>query len=161
VAKATVPETPDRPYSVQVASLVVEQNARALEKRLEKLGYHPTIDQRTARITRHRVSAGEFRDRDEADQLARRLSADGFSPKLVAGEHGQFAVEVGISFQQDDAIDLARRLQQKDYVPKIVTQTAPTPVYAVRVGAYAKKSEALQEVKVLKRNGFTPLVVRR
>ena len=161
VAKAIVPETQDRPYSVQVASLVVKQNAIALKARLEKLGYGTTIQKVIARITRHRVSAGEFRDRDEADQLARRLRADGFSPKLVAGEHGQFAVEVGISFQQNDAIDLAHRLQQKDYVPKIVTQTAPTPVYAVRVGAYAKKSEALQDVKALKRKGFAPIIVRR
>ncbi|MFQ5960998.1 MAG: SPOR domain-containing protein [Candidatus Methylomirabilales bacterium] len=162
IAKTTVPEVePKRPYSVQVASLVVKRNAGALQKRLEKLGYRATVRKKTARITRHRVYAGEFRDREEADQVARRLSADGFSPRLVAGEQGKFAVEVGGSFNQNDAIDLARRLQQKNYTSQIVTKTAPTPVYVVRVGAYEKKSEALLEVKTLKQKGFAPFVVRR
>ncbi len=162
IAKTTAPEVePKRPYTVQVASLVVKRNADTLQKRLEKLGYRTTVRKRTARITRHRVSAGEFRDREEADQVTRRLSADGFSPRLVAGEQGTFAVEVGWSFNENDAIDLGRRLQQKDYTSRIVTKTAPTPVYVVHVGAYEKKSEAIREVKVLKQKGFSPFVVRR
>ncbi len=161
-ATAPAPEPPRaRPYSVQVASLVLKRNAHALQLRLAKLGYQPTIHQRTARITRYRVTAGEFPDRAEADRTAHRLSAEGFAPKLVAGAHGKFAVEVGWSFNQNEAIDLARRLQQKHYTTQIVTKTAPTPVYAVRVGPYATKSEARQAVKALKRKGFAPVIVRR
>ena len=162
IVKTTVPEVePKRPYSVQIASLVVKRNADALQKRLEKLGYRATVRKRTAPISRHRVYAGEFRDREEADQVARRLSADGFSPRLVEGEQGKFAVEVGWSFNQNDAIDLARQLQQKNYTSQIVTKRAPTPVYVVHVGAYEKKSEAVREVKALKQKGFSPFVVRR
>lgn len=161
VAKTTVPAVePARPFSIQVASLVVKRNALALRKRLEKLGYRPTIRKVTVRLTRHRVYAGEFHDREEADQVARRLRTDGFSPKLVAGKQGQFAVEVGSFFIQNDAIDVARRLQLKNYPSKIVAQTAPTPVYAVRVEAYEKPSEAREDLKALKRKGFTLIIVR-
>ncbi|MFQ5575024.1 MAG: SPOR domain-containing protein, partial [Terriglobia bacterium] len=161
VAKTTAPAAePARPFSIQVASLVVKRNALALKKRLEKLGYRPTIQKVIVRLTRHRVYAGEFQDREEADQIARRLSTDGFTPKLVAGKQGQFAGEVGSSFIQNDAIDLARRLQQKDYPSKIVAETGLTPVYAVRVGAYEKTSEARQDLKALKRKGLTPIIVR-
>jgi cell division septation protein DedD len=161
-AKPTVPEVRERGrFSVQVASLVVKRNALSLKKRLEKLGYDPIIQKIKARITRHRVTAGEFRDREAADQTARSLGADGFSSRLVEGEHGQFAVEVGWSFNQNDAIDLARRLQKKDYSSKIVSKTAPTPVHVVRVGAYQDKAEARQVVKALKQKGFSPFVVVR
>jgi cell division protein FtsN len=141
--------------------LVVKRNALVLQQRLATLGYQPTIHKRTARITRHRVLAGEFPDRAAADQTAHRLSAEGFTPTLVAGEHGQFAVEVGGAFTQNAAIDLARRLQQKHYSSKIVTTTAPTPVYAVRVGPYETTSEARQVVQALKGEGFNSLIVRR
>lgn len=160
--RAAVPPVPvvARPYSVQVASLVVERNATALRNRLEKLGYAATIARVSARITRHHVYAGEFHERDEADRAARRLSADGFSPKLVEGARGQFAVEVGWAFKQNDAIDLARRLQQKHYTSRIVPKTTLTRVYAVRVGAFTHPSETVPVLKALKRNGFAPVVVR-
>ncbi len=161
-AKPTVPEVRERGrFSVQVASLVVKRNALSLKKRLEKLGYDPIIQKIKARITRHRVTAGEFRAREAADQTARSLGADGFSSRLVEGEHGQFAVEVGWFFNQNDAIDLARRLQKKNYTSKIVSKTALTPVYAVRVGAYEKRSEAFPAIKALKRKGLAPILVSR
>ncbi len=162
VAKATVPEGEEEGrFSVQVASLVAKRNATSLKKRLEKLGYDPIIQKTTVRITRHRVYAGEFRDREAANQTAQSLSAEGFSPRLVEGEHGQFAVEAGRFFNQNAAIDLARRLQKKDYSSKIVSKTAPTPVHVVRVGAYQDKAEARQVVKALKQKGFSPFVVVR
>ena len=159
-AKPTVPEVRERGrFSVQVASLVVKRNALSLKKRLERLGYDPIIQKIKVRITRHRVTAGEFRDREAADQTARSLGADGFSSRLVEGEHGQFAVEVGWFFNQNDAIDLARHLQKKNYTSKIVSKTALTPVYAVRVGAYEKRSEAFPAIKALKRKGLAPILV--
>ncbi len=89
----------------------------------------------------------------------RQASGDPWRSRLVEGEHGQFAVEVGWFFNQNDAIDLARRLQKKNYTSKIVSKTARTPVYAVRVGAYEKRSEAFPAIKALKRKGFAPVLV--
>ncbi len=128
--------------AIQVASLVVKPNVLAFKKRLEKLGYRPTIRKVTVRLTRHQVYAGEFQGREETDQIARRLSTDGFNPKLIVEKRGQFSVEVGPFFIQNDVIDLARRLQLQNYASKIIAQTDPTPVYAVRVGACEKPSEA-------------------
>lgn len=151
----------EKRYTLQVASLVVERNALALKKRLEELGYTPVIRTVTAPITRHRVFGGEFDSREEAERTARRLKGDGFPSKLVKIAGGTFRLEVGSFFHLDQAIDLAHNLQQKNYTPKIDSTTAPTPVHAVRVGDYENRSEALAVLGALKRQGFTPLIVRR
>ncbi len=161
VVKTPAPvREPSRPYRVQVASLVFKRNALSLKKRLEKLGYRPTIKKMTASIARHRVYAGAFNNGGEAESTTRRLSTDGFSPRRVQNEWGMSVVEVGWSLHQNDAIDLARRLQQKDYTSKIISKPTPTPVYVVRVGPYKKKSEALRVLKALRQKGLAPLIVR-
>lgn len=161
VAKTTVPvREPSRPYRVQVASLVFKRNALSLKRRLEKLGYRPTIKKMTASIARHRVYTGAFSSRGEAESTTRRLSTDGFSPRRVQNEWGMSVVEVGWSLNQNDAIDLAHRLQQKDYTSRIISKPTPTPVYVVRVGPYEKKSEALRVLKALRQKGLAPLIVR-
>jgi cell division septation protein DedD len=159
LAKATEPKGEAR-YSVQVASLVVEQNALALKERLKKLGYSPVVQKATARITRHRVTGGEFNTREEAEQAARRLNVDGF-PSNVVEENGKFRPEIGSFVRLDDAIDLARNLEKKNYTAKIVSQPASTPVHQVWVGEYADRAEALKALEALKKQGFTPLIVKR
>ncbi len=165
VSKATPPMTGrkvtnGRSYTVQVAALVAQPNAQSLTKRLEKLGYRPRIQTTTARITRHRVYAGEFESQEEAQQAARRLNVDGFSSNLVEVEGGKFVLEVGSFFKIDEAIDLARDLQNKNYISRIDSTAIPTQVHVVRVGAYENHSEALQTLDALKKQGFSPLIVR-
>ncbi len=148
-------------FVVQVASLVVKQNALNLEKRLGELGYTPVIDETTAPISRHRVYVGEFSSREEAEQVARRLNVDGFPSNLVEGEDGMFRPEVGSSYNLNKVIDLARTLQQKKYSPKIVSTGVPTSVYQVRVGGFDSRAQAVTAVEALKKQGFTPIIVRK
>ncbi len=148
-------------YSIQVASLVLQRNALSLKERLEKLGYNPIIRTTTARITRHRVFAGEYSSREEAEQTARRMNVDGVPSNLVEGESGKFRLEVGSFFQLNKAIDLAHDLQKKTYTPKIVSEAASTPIHQVRVGEYENRAEALKVIAVLKGKGFAPLIVKR
>jgi len=148
-------------YSIQVATLVLEKNAISLRERLEKLGYSPEVRKTTARITRHRVTSGEFTSREEAEQAARRLQADGFPSNVVEGEDGKFRPEVGSFFRQDDALDLARILEKKNHAVKVVSQPASTPVYQIWVGEYEDQAEALKMLGTLERQGLTPVLVRR
>jgi tetratricopeptide (TPR) repeat protein len=148
-------------YSIQVATLVLEKNAVSLKERLEKLGYSPEVRKTTARITRHRVTSGEFASREEAEQAARRLQADGFPSNVVEGEDGKFRLEVGSFFRQDDALDLARNLEKKNHAAKVVSQPASTPVYQIWVGEYEDQAEALKMLGTLERQGLTPVLVRR
>lgn len=158
--KETEPEAKTgKRYAVQVAALVVEQNALALKARLERLGYRPIIRTITAPITHHRVYGGEFTSREEADQMARRLNGDGFSPNLVEAEGGKFRLAVGSFFRVDDAIDLARDLQKKNYTPKILSRAVPTPLHVVQVGEFSHPSEAEEVLQALKRQGLSPLIV--
>lgn len=161
MARATEPAVkPEMQYSVQVASLVVERNAISLKQQLEKLGYSPTIEKTTAPITRHRVYAGEFSSRDEAEEIARKLGVDGFPSNMVETGQTRFALEVGWSFHLNEALDLARNLQKHNYTSKIVSKVSPTPVHVVRVGEYENRSEAARASENLKTKGFAPLVVR-
>jgi cell division septation protein DedD len=162
VAKATEPkEKGEARYSVQVASLVVEQNARSLQERLKKLGYSAVVQKTTARLTRHRVYSGDFNSREEAEQAARQLNVDGFPSTVVQGENGKFRLEVGSPLRLDDAIDLARNLERKNHTAKIVSQPASTPVHQVWVGEYGDRAEALKTLEALKKQGFTPVIVKR
>lgn len=151
---------PEKWYSIQVASLVIERNALSLKKRLEKLGYSPTIEKTTAPIKRHRVYAGEFSSRDAAEQTARRLSVDGFPSNMVETGQRKFALEVGWSFSLNEALDLAHGLHKKNYASKIVSNASPTPVHVVRVGNYKDRSDAVRASETLKAKGFAPLIVR-
>ena len=160
LAKATEPKGEAR-YSVQVASLVVEQNARSLQERLKTLGYSAVMQKTTARLTRHRVYSGDFNSREEAEQAERRLNVDGFPSKVVQGENGKFRLEVGSPLRLDDAIDLARNLERKNHTAKIVSQPASTPVHQVWVGEYGDRAEALKTLEALKKQGFTPVIVKR
>jgi cell division septation protein DedD len=148
-------------YTVQVAALVVERNALSLKERLEKLGYSPVIHVTTARITRHRVYAGEFVGREEAERTMRRLNVDGFPSKLVEGEGGKVFVQVGSFLKIDEAIDLARELQQKNHTSKIVSGPVPTRIHAVRVGAYESRSEAVGTLDALRSHGFAPVILKQ
>lgn len=150
-----------RPFTLQVASLVIRENALALEKRLGDLGYTPVVRAKTAPISQHRVYGGEFNSRQEAERTARRLNVDGFPSKLVEGEDGKFRLEIGSYYVLNKAIDLAHALQEKRYTPKIHSQTVPSPVYQVQVGGYDSRVEAAKALEALKKQGFTPIVVRR
>lgn len=162
VAKVAKPEvTREKPYALQVASLVVEGNVLSLKKRLEALGYRPDVRKVNARITRHRVYGAEFGSREEAEETARRLNVDGVPSTLVEVEGEKFGVEVGSSFQLNQAIDLARSLQQRNYTPKIVSEALSTTVHQIRVGAYENRAEAQKALEALKKQGLAPLIVRR
>ncbi len=162
MAKVTEPEIKrEKRYTLQVASLGVERNALTLKKQLEGLGYNPVIRMTTVPITRHRVYAGEFSSREEAEKTARSLNVDGFPSNLVEIEGGKFRLEVGSSFHLNEAIDLARSLRKKNYTSKIDSETAPTPVHQVRIGEYENRAEAQKAVEALKKEGFTPLMVRQ
>jgi len=161
---AEAPATPapaEGTFRLQVASLVVKQNALALEKRLGDLGYTPVVQTGTAPISRHRVYGGEFRSRQEAEGMARRLNVDGFPSNVVQGEDGMFRLEIGSYFNLNQAIDVAHSLQEKRYTAKIHSQVVSTPVYQVQVGEYASRAEAVKALEALKKEGFTPIVVTR
>ena len=148
-------------FTVQVASLVINQNALALKKQLEELGYTPVVHMTTAPISQHRVYVGDFSSHEETERMARRLNVDGFPSNLVHGGDGKFRLQVGSYYNLNRAIDLAHTLQEKKYTPKIDSKAVPTPVHQVRVGEYESRAEALKALEGLKKQGFAPIIVKR
>lgn len=157
---ATQPKvTSEGRYSIEVASLVLEENARSLKQRLEKLGYAPDVRKTTSRITHHQVYVGEFSSREDAERTAGQLNVDGFPSTVVALKGDKLALRAGSFLRLNEAIDLAHNLQTKNYTTKIVSEPVPTPVHQVRVGKYENRTEALTALEALKREGFAPLIV--
>jgi len=150
-----------RPFTVQVASLVINQNALALKKQLEELGYTPVVHMTTSPISQHRVYVGDFSSHEETERTARRLNVDGFPSNLVQDGDGKFRLQVGSYYNLNKAIDLAHTLQEKKYTPKIDSEAVPTSVHQVRVGEFESRVEALKVLGALKKQGFAPIIVKR
>lgn len=148
-------------FSVQVAAMAHEPNAKALSRKLEKLGYPVTIRKERASTTRHIVLVAAPGDRrEEADALMERLKVEGV-PAVVGESDGRYRVEAGRSAVLDQAIDLAHELQKKGFTPKIASETATTTLYRVRVGQFTSRGEAGQRAKELREKGFPALIVKR
>jgi cell division septation protein DedD len=146
-------------YSLQVAAMVVEANAEGLKQKLDASGFQAVIRKGTAFVTKHVVTAGEPTGKREAEELARRLTVDGFQSQLLpVGD--KYAPQVGAYFNLDEAIDLARELQKKNYYPKITSKPANTVVFQVRHGNFDSRTAAVKRGEELKAKGFSFLVVR-
>lgn len=157
VAKPTPPAPVG--FSLQVAAMVVEENADGLKRKLDSSGFQATIRKGTAFVTKHVVTAGEPTGRREAEELARRLTVDGFPSQLLAvGD--KYAPQIGAFFNLDEAIDLARELQKRNYYPKITSKPANTVVFQVRHGKFDSRAAAVKRGEELKAKGYNFLVVR-
>ena len=156
-----VPKAPLRGrFTVQVAAMAHEANARALRRKLEKLGYVVTIQKGRGSATQHVVLVAAPGDRSEADALVERLKAEGI-PATVGESDGNYRVEAGRSVELDQAIDLAHELQKKGFTPKIASETGTTTLYLVRVGRFTSRGEASQRARELREKGFPGLIVKK
>ncbi|MFI5340341.1 MAG: SPOR domain-containing protein [Candidatus Methylomirabilales bacterium] len=146
-------------YSLQIGSMVMEQNAEALKRKLDAGGYPAVTRKGTAYVTKQIVTVGEPTGKREAEDLSRRLNVDGFPSQLLAvGD--KYTPQIGAFFNLDEAIDLARELQKKNYPPKVTSKPATTVVFQVRHGKFHSRAAAVRRGEELKGKGFSFLVVR-
>ncbi len=157
-AKRQIPR-PTGNYSLQVASMIHEENATGLKQQLEKLGYAVRIRKGSAPVTQHVVQIGEFANQAEAEETDRRLQQEGFR-STITPQGTSTIVEVGKFSDLNEAIDLAHTLQKKDFAPKIVSRQASAPVFQVLVGRFASREATGKTAEELKAKGFNALVVR-
>ena len=149
--KATAPKGT---FSLQVGAMVVRDNAEALKRKFDQNGYPASIREGKANVSKQIVTVGEPGTKAEAEELARRLTVDGF-PSQVVTISGKYTPQVGAFFNQDEAIDLARDLQKKNFAPKITARPANTVVYQVRHGRFSSRSAAVKRGEELKAKGYT------
>ena len=145
---------PKGTFSLQVGAMVVRENAEALKRKLDQNGFSASIREGKANVSRQVVTVGDPGSKAEADELARRLTVDGF-PSQIVSISGKYTPQVGAFFNQDEAIDLARDLQKKNFAPKISARPANTVVYQVRHGQFSSRSAAVKRGEELKAKGYT------
>jgi len=145
---------PKATFSLQVGAMVVRENAEALKRKFDQNGYPASIREGKANVSKQVVTVGEPGTKAEAEDLARRLSVDGF-PSQIVSVGGKYTPQVGAFFNQDEAIDLARDLQKKNFTPKITARPANTVVYQVRHGQFSSRSAAVKRGEELKAKGYT------
>jgi cell division protein FtsN len=146
-------------YSLQIGAMVMQQNAEALKQKLDASGFPATVRKGTASVKRQTVTAGEPTSKPEAEELARRLTVDGFPSQLIT-VGSKYTPQVGAFFDENEAIDLARELQKKYYSPKITVKPAKTTVFQVRHGRFDSRAAATKRGEELKKKGFPFMVVQ-
>jgi|WetSurMetagenome_2_1015567.scaffolds.fasta_scaffold20020_3 cell division septation protein DedD len=161
-AKTTSKEPPktSKGFSVQVGAMAQAENAEALKRKLDALGYQAAVRKGSGFAPKHVVTVGEPVARREAEELARRLNVDGF-PSQLATVEGKYTPQIGSFVNLDEAIDLARELQKKNYRPKITSSNTPatTVLFQVRHGQFDTRAAAVKRGEELKAKGFTAWVV--
>jgi len=139
--------------------MAVEENAQALKRKLDEMGYPADVRSGSGYSNQHVVVVGDPVARDAAEALARRLNVDGFPSQLVKVD-GKFVPQVGAFVNFDDALDLARELQKKNYRPKVTSNKPATSVlYTVRHGQFDTRAAAMKRGEELKAKGFSAWVV--
>ena len=145
---------PKGTFSLQVGAMVMRENAEVLKRKFDQNGYPATIREGKANVSKHVVTVGDPGTKAEAEELARRLSVDGF-PSQIVSVSGKYTPQVGAFFNQDEAIDLAQDLQKKNFAPKITARPTNTVVYQVRHGRFSSRSDAAKRGEELKAKGYT------
>jgi cell division septation protein DedD len=161
-AKTTAKEPPKatKGFSVQVGAMAQAENAEALKRKLDALGYQAVVRKGTGFAPKHVVTVGDPVARREAEELTRRLNVDGFPSQLATAE-GKYTPQIGSFVNLDEAIDLARELQKRNYRPKIASSNAPatTVLFQVRHGQFDTRAAAVKRGEELKAKGFNAWVV--
>ena len=142
-----------------MGAMLNEGNAQKLKQRLEQLGYAATVRKGVANVRRHVVTVGDFPDRSGAEDLAKRLTAQGTRGHVMPAG-ARYTVEAGVFANEDDAIDLARALQKLNHEPRIQDLQQNATLYQVRVGNYASREEARAKGSELEGKGFRYFIVK-
>lgn len=147
-------------FSVQVGAMAQAENAEALKRKLDALGYQAVVRKGSGFAPKHVVTVGDPVARRDAEELARRLNVDGF-PSQLATMEGRYTPQIGSFVNLDEAIDLARELQKKNYRPKITSSNTPatTVLFQVRHGQFDTRAAAVTRGEELKAKGFGAWVV--
>lgn len=75
-----------RRFNVQVGSFLVEENAKRFREKMERYGPASVSLYQTNRQLYYRVRVGEFREEEEAQNLAKRLMKEGLSPLVICAD---------------------------------------------------------------------------
>jgi cell division protein FtsN len=142
-----------------MGAMLNEANAEKLKQRLEQLGYPVTVRKGVANVRRHMVTVGDFPERAGAEDLAKRLTAQGMRGRAIQAG-GRYVVEAGSFASEDDAIDLARALQKLNHQARIQDVQQNSTLYLVRVGSYGSRDEARAKGSELEGKGFRYFIVK-
>lgn len=157
VTEAPAPAGNGGDWLVQVASFSSAESAGELIGRLEALGYNAVTDtviRGQARL--HRVRAGPFPDRNDAEGAVNRIAGEigGVQPTVVsvsgapsgqdtAPSVGRYAVQVGVFAREENATQLRERLVGRGFTTFVDSETGGAhTTWKVRVGPVMEREEA-------------------
>lgn len=100
----------------------------------------------SAGVNSRRPSAPQPIPDDEVKIISRADASPAEDDEPNQVDQQMFSVQVGVFFDKNNANELVRQLQAKGYTPIVLTATDDENRlwYAVRIGAYTNKTEAMQ-----------------
>lgn len=136
-----------------------------------KDGQTPSSQQKVQTADSYAVQVGRFDNEDLALELATQLRAKGYSPYVLVAK-GQdntiwHAVRLSLHENLEKAREAARVFNEKEHrhaVVAIAGSAAPVPSaeqrYFLQAGAFRERGNALERVRVYRKKGFRPGIVK-
>ncbi|MFO8056418.1 MAG: SPOR domain-containing protein [bacterium] len=150
------------PYTVQVASYMMDASKKKPESKLKELGYndyHYVKEHR--RLWKHNVYAGEDLSRKKARQIVDKLEDMGYAPRME--RHGQGYRVLVYSYGSKSVANSTRRKVARAGVQpvKVESEKKKADLDQLRVGHFSSRYKARKAQQDLRRNGFRSAYVVR
>ena len=162
--KAPLPSKPSVPppgtYTLQIGAYVVDENFKEAWNKVGALNLFPYVKEmkRTMKMRCVIVERGTTEKRGQ--EIVTALSSKGFNPKLLKGNGGLFDASAGIYYYLDDAKKAAEKVEELGYRAQVEDREVEVILKGLRVGAYKSVDEAQENMTLLKKNGFSPVILK-
>jgi hypothetical protein len=157
-SKTTSP--PAGTYTLQVGAYVVDENLTEAKDKVTALGLVPYVVEMKRALGMYCVIVKSRATEKEAHDTTGSLASKGFVPEVLTGAGGLFDVAAGIYYYRDDAEKAGKKAEALGYHPSIEHRTVEATLRGLRIGVYETVDEAQGDLTLLKKGGFSPVILK-
>lgn len=148
-------------FSLQVGAFIYDENLNRARNDVSALGYSPYIKEIKRVTVMYCPIVGKNIEKDEAKDLIEKLRFEGFGAVPLEGENGHVDVISGFFYYKDDAKASRDRLENLGYDVDIEERRLEVTFKRLRIGSYGTIEDAKKDLGVLKKEGFSPIIVNK
>jgi cell division septation protein DedD len=148
-------------FSLQVGAFIHDENLNRVRDTVSQLGYSPYIKEIDRVIVMYCPVVGKNLKKDEAKDLMEKLDLEGFGAVPLEEEGGLVDVVSGFFYYKDDAETVQDRLESLGYDVDIEGRRVEVTFKRLRIGSYGTIEDAKRDLGVLKKEGFSPIIVNK
>lgn len=146
-------------YTIQVGAYLYKSSLKEPLEKIKQAGLKPIIGSSPHAVTMHRVLVGKFKSKQVAQAALKDLAEEGIKAQIVQNKAGFFSAETGTFLFQKDAEKNRKHLEEFGYDVYIERSKTKKPMQELRVGTYASKEAAQNDLERLRSKGLAPVVL--